>query len=383
MNIAVVVRTLKVGGMERVAISLAEAFAENGHNAHLIYFKTKKETFTPKKSVLLHHFNLDFLMHISIIGFLWELCSRVLNVIFRKSYFLWKGLLTSKLFEYKLAKLEEKYGKFDLIIIRGIGTLEMIYKFKDDRLIFVAENVFSFETSNSKLKQLQINLLLNNRNIVTVSDPVKKNFENLSSKMNIAFRKLETITNPIDFHSTQELSNAYKPQINEPFILSVGRIVPAKNIPLLIEAYAYAKDKYALKHKLVIVGDGSDMTTIKKKIESLKINEDVLLQGQLLNPFPWMKHADLFVLSSKIEGLGMVLLEALACGTKVAATRSKGGVTDIMNGELTNYLAEQTPQALGEKIFEALNDKKEIYFESYLEKFKPEYIVHEYLTHFK
>jgi len=59
LRVAVVVRSLKIGGMERVAVNLAEAFADAGDESHLIYFKEKKRAFTPKKSVFFHHFDLD------------------------------------------------------------------------------------------------------------------------------------------------------------------------------------------------------------------------------------------------------------------------------------------------------------------------------------
>ena len=382
MKVAVVVRTLQIGGMERVAISLAEAFASSGHEAHLIYFKTKQETLKPKENVKLHHFKLDFLMHLTIIGFIWEFFSRVLNSIFRKSYFLWKGLFTSKIFEYKLSNLEKQYGKFDLIIVRGQGTLEVIHNFKDDRLVFVSESIFSYGTLNKFIRKLQIQALFQNRNLVTVSEGVLDGFKEAIIKENLTIKKLVTITNPIEIEYTKFLAHQYTPNIDSPYILSVGRIIPSKNIPLLIEAYSYAKQQFHIKHKLVIVGDGSEISLVKEKIKALNLQDDILLEGQLINPFPWMRGADLFILSSKIEGLGMVLLEALACETKVIATKSQGGVTDIMNGELAHYLAEQTPQALGEKIFEALNDNKELDFDKYLAKFKPEYIVNEYLKHF-
>lgn len=73
MRVAIIVRSLKIGGMERVAISLAEAFAINGHEAHLIYFKNKKNPLTPSKIVKLHQFKLDRLMLLTGVGLIWEL----------------------------------------------------------------------------------------------------------------------------------------------------------------------------------------------------------------------------------------------------------------------------------------------------------------------
>ncbi|NPA66196.1 MAG: glycosyltransferase, partial [Epsilonproteobacteria bacterium] len=91
MRVAVVVRSLKIGGMERVAVNLAEAFADAGDESHLIYFKEKKRAFTPKKSVFFHHFDLDRTLNLTGIGFFLKLIAKLLNGIFRNSYFLYEG----------------------------------------------------------------------------------------------------------------------------------------------------------------------------------------------------------------------------------------------------------------------------------------------------
>ncbi|MGO3346698.1 MAG: glycosyltransferase, partial [Marinomonas sp.] len=106
------------------------------------------------------------------------------------------------------------------------------------------------------------------------------------------------------------------------------------------------------------------------------------LWGHFNNPFPWYKKADLFVLSSKSEGLGMVIIESLACGTPVVATNCPGGVHDIMQGKLSRYLAEQNSKVLAEKIALALEEKDSIIslpdVASSLEKFDENYIVQQY-----
>jgi len=381
MRVAIIVRTLKIGGMERVAISLAKAFYDEGHDSHLIYFKNKKNTLTVNKEIKLHHFNLDKIITLSIVGFFWELFSRITNIFLRKSYPLIKGLLSSQIFKIKLLMLEREYGKFDLIILRGQGTLEMIYKNNDPRIIMVAENIFSYGSICSLLK-FQIRAYYENRNIACVSNGVVQSFQDLEIKEDFRSKKICKITNPIDTKQTQQLADAYIPDYDKRFILSVGRIVPAKNIPLLIKAYAYARSHYNVTHNLVIVGEGSELKNVKDTISSLSLERYVHFTGVLDNPFPWMKKADLFILSSKFEGLGMVLLESMACGTKVVATKSEGGVIDIMNNELENYLAEQTPQDLAHKIFTTLNDNSNINFQTHLNNFLPHSIVSNYIKEF-
>ena len=67
MRIAVVIRSLNMGGMQRSAVNLAESFAEAGHESHLIYFSEKNRVFTPNSSVMLHHFDMKKSSNFSVI----------------------------------------------------------------------------------------------------------------------------------------------------------------------------------------------------------------------------------------------------------------------------------------------------------------------------
>ncbi len=381
MRVAVVVRSLKIGGMERVAVSLSEAFASCGHDAHLVYFKNKKNAISPNSSVTLHHFNLDRLMLLSVAGFFYEIAARFLNIFVRKSYPTLKGAFTSQIFKIKLHLLEKKHGKIDLIIVRGQGTLEMIYDFRDDRVVAVLENIFSYGTINPYLKNRQIKLLYKDRNLAAVSDGVKDNFQKLQKVEDFECKKLHKITNPLNLEEISRLSTISKPDIESRYIISVGRIVKAKNLPLLLNAYSFARQKFGIDHLLVVVGDGSELKSIKNLSAELGIEKWVFFTGELSNPHTWMRGADLFVLSSKFEGLGMVLLEALASGTKVIATDSEGGVREIMKGRLERYLVEQDIEALGAKIAQVLAEDDEDFSECLVD-FLPQTIVKNYLCSF-
>jgi len=380
MRIAVVVRSLAIGGMERVAVSLSEALADEGHESHLIYFRHINKFLMPKKGVHQHNFALKREMDWSGIGLVWKYIAKILNALIRKSFFVWSGLFTAPLFSYHLWSLEKEYGRFDLIIFRGQGTFEMIWPLHDDRFVFVNEGNLCDDGYNS-LEKIYAKLLFNNRKIVSVSDGVMDSFLSLQKSAGFQAKQAVTITNPIDVVATRTQADAYIPDIDTPYILSVGRLHPVKNISLLVEAYGYAREHFNLTHKLVIIGEGKDRPVIEKKISELHLDDYIVMKGQITNPFPWMKHAKLFVLSSKSEGLGMVLLESMACGTAVVATDSPGGVRGVMKGELSSNLSEQSVSSLASKIVEVLS-KKPLDYSFYLTPYLPQTITNQFIENF-
>ncbi len=376
MRVAVVVRSLKIGGMERAAVNLADAFAAQGHDVHLVHFK-KERVLTPGNGVTLHRFDLDRQMRRSAAGLAWELFSRLLNAAVRRSYFLNAGLYLTRLFRERIEALEAEGGPFDLIVARGQGTFETLWAFRDPRFVQVVESMFLFP--GTPLQNFYLRRLYDGKRIVCVSTGVKERFVQTAQAAGFTPASVDVITNPVDFDAVAQAADAFVPDIEGPYILSVGRITPNKNLSLLIDAYLLLRERLDDAPQLVIVGDGHDRANIEAKIADAKAGAFIRLTGKLPNPYPWMKHAALFVLSSRFEGLGMVLIEAMACGTKVVATRAPGGVTDIMRGGLEAYLSDHDPDALARKMRFALEHDRPDYTKA-LEPFRPERVIRQWQT---
>ncbi|MCW8329587.1 glycosyltransferase [Photobacterium sp. SDRW27] len=363
--------------MERVAVNLADAFSAQGHNVDLIYLKNNKVELTPdNKNIPIHQFYLDKLMMMTGIGLLWEVFARLMNVILPKSLFVWKGLIQSQIFKYKLGQLEKNGQPFDMIIMRGQGTFELLWQNKDPRYIQVCENIFS-STSPNTLQSWYAKLLFQNKNIACVSEPVLENFKQYQAAAGFTVNKLATITNPLD--SKQIGDKALQPLESlptQPYILGLGRFVPQKDFPLLVKAYDILRKDYGIEHQLVLVGDGKESDTIKQLVESLGLTKHVVMPGATLTPYIWMHHSDLFVLSSKFEGLGMVIIEAFAAGTNVVATRCPGGVQSVMGSPaLTEQLADMSPEGLAKVIHATLQkERPQTEIEQLLQRHAPEKI---------
>lgn len=115
----------------------------------------------------------------------------------------------------------------------------------------------------------------------------------------------------------------------EPVLVAAGRLVEQKDYPTLLEAFAkLLKRKRA---RLIILGDGPMRKELKSLAGTLSIDDRVDMPGFVQNPLPFMSNAAAFVLSSRFEGFGNVLVEALACGTQVVSTDCPHGPAEILD----------------------------------------------------
>jgi len=114
-----------------------------------------------------------------------------------------------------------------------------------------------------------------------------------------------------------------------PVIVGMGRLTHQKNFEALIRAFAIVRER--VPSRLIIMGDGEQRPRLEKLCDSLGIADEVDLPGFVANPYPVLSKASLFVLSSRWEGLPWVLIEALACGTKVVAADCPSGPREILD----------------------------------------------------
>jgi glycosyltransferase involved in cell wall biosynthesis len=378
MRTLVIVRTLKTGGMERVAVNLADAFADQGHESHLLYFKIRKDPLYPNnKKVLLHEFNVNKLTLRRPLGIMVEIAAKLCNLAWRKSHFLIAGWYGGQQLQNKIAQLEQQHGTFDRIIFRGEGTYESAWSFKHPNAIYVLENLVKANSNSKRLAKKRFNVLFHNKQLAAVSTGVKNAAISLFTKENITPKHIQVITNPCPIEQIRQQANVQKPHDmpKGPYMINVARLVPQKDQNMLLEAYAKSRQTLPL----VIVGDGKLKIELKNKAKSLGIENNVYFAGNQTNPYVWMKHASLFILSSKIEGLGIVLFESLACGTPIISVDCPGGVRDIFKEELEPYLCEQNADALAQKIDQVIEQNGYPIKEEWIEDFKPENVVKAFL----
>lgn len=140
-----------------------------------------------------------------------------------------------------------------------------------------------------------------------------------------------------------------------PVAVAVGRLTAQKDFPTLLRAVVACRREVPLR--LVIFGEGEDRAALEADIVELGLTGSVSLAGFRPNPFPDVRAADVFVLSSRWEGLPTVLIEAMAVGTKVVATDCPSGPFEILRGgELGHLVPVGDAEALARAILATLAD---------------------------
>ncbi len=116
-----------------------------------------------------------------------------------------------------------------------------------------------------------------------------------------------------------------------PVLVAVGRLIRQKGFDLLLQALSRCEGA-GRKARLVIVGEGPERRALAALAHELGVAERVLMAGFVADPAAWYAHGDVFVLSSRWEGFGHVMVEAMACGLPVVAFDCPYGPVDILGG---------------------------------------------------
>lgn len=151
------------------------------------------------------------------------------------------------------------------------------------------------------------------KNNVCVSEGLKRE---MKEKMGI--KKLECIYNPIDLQRIYELRQNSIGDISKPYILVVGRLIQTKRFDRAIKIFK--KGEFYKKYDLYIIGEGELKSELIKLTNKLELQHSVKFLGWQNNVYKWMNKAELVLQTSDREAFPMILIEALASGTKVVAS---------------------------------------------------------------
>lgn len=328
-KIAIIIDSLAGGGAEKVMLEIAKGFLSKHVKVNFYIRKNRIKHAIPDN---LNLFCLDEI--------------KTQQKMRRKDY----ALL--------LKKVLTKDGPFDLILSNLESTDKMVRLLQFPNTYFVIHNTISQKLkkryANAKFihkikylrEILKFKRLYHHQNLITVSRGVQKD---LLTTLHIKPKFITTIYNPFDINRIRKKALESNPLIpKEPYIIHVGRfLIEHKGQDILLEAYQHAN----IKEKLVLMGEGQDKQKILDIIQKLNIEEKVIVLNFQKNPYPLIKNAEAFVLSSDYEGLPTVLIEALILQTPIVSTDCPSGPREILESSLSKYLSScNDPIMLGKKL---------------------------------
>jgi glycosyltransferase involved in cell wall biosynthesis len=137
-----------------------------------------------------------------------------------------------------------------------------------------------------------------------------------------------------------------------PVVVAMGRLVPQKDFETLIRAFAMVPPPA----RLMILGEGPLEDELRTLTQTLGVGDRVAFAGFRTNPLPYLRMATLFVMSSRFEGFGNVLVEALASGTPVVSTDCPHGPSEILErGRFGRLVPVGDPTRLADAMIQALD----------------------------
>lgn len=183
---------------------------------------------------------------------------------------------------------------------------------------------------------------------VAVSDGIARE---LVSTCGVPPRKVVRIYNAVidpEFgaRANQPVTHPWFHDGRGPVFITAARLTPQKDQSTLLQAMALHV-RNGGRGRLLILGTGPSRVSLEALVHELQIANSVDFVGFQSNPLPWFRSADLFVLSSRAEGFGIALAEAMGCGTPAVSTDSHHGPSEILGqGRYGVLVPPQDPPAL-------------------------------------
>jgi len=313
MKIVQLIYSLSSGGAERFVVDLSNELARQGHEVHLVIFRSGEGSefyrFLIDESVVFHNMNIK------------------------------KGFGVSPVF-----KVMNELREINPDVVHAhLNVVPYLYIFslmnKCIKVIHTLHNIASRTVGS--LFQVRINQFMYKRNIiqpVAISDVCADSFRSF-----YGIESIEVIDNgrsPVvagdEYSCASEQINSFLQGSKKPVFVHVARFHPQKNQDLLISSFNKLHDE-GVGFLLLVIGSGYDRPG-EAQILRDKACTSIKFLGEKRNVGDYLLLADAFCLSSHYEGLPISLLEALSAGCVPICT-AVGGIPDVITDGVTGYLS--------------------------------------------
>ena len=321
------------GGTEKFARTLSLCLAQAGYKIKVVTGKNWKV------SGLYPHFanrveiKLISVLHCRVLGTFWYLLMLTFYLLLRRKEYLLVQIFFLK-YTALVASLVGKLLRKKIICRLSCGgrfsdVLALRRKFAGSLLVWMAK------------KKIDVFVVMSH---AMEEELVEYGFPG---------EKIRLIPNGVDTDFFQP--TVVKKPSQDKKILFVGRLTEQKGVEYLLQAISSIRFD---RMQLVIVGEGERYSYLQKLAEHLSVRDKVIFTGFQSQILPYLQAADLFVLPSLAEGLSNALLEAMACGLPVVATRVSGN-QDVIEDGVNGFLVEpKDVRGLAEAIEKILVDEK-------------------------
>lgn len=281
--------------------------------------------------------------------------SKNIKKILKKLYLIF--LMRTKLIAKKIIKERKKciHKKYDVEIAFKDGFCAIFTAYGDSvKKYHWLHTDYSMYDCTSNYHSLFEEVFLKFDKIIGISKAVIKKF---NEKYNIT--KTDVIYNLINEEKIKKRSEEFQVKNNKESLnfISIGRFHEMKGYDRLINVFSRLnKENLLNKVTLRLVGDGPDFNLVKQLINNNNLNDFVTLEGLKKNPFPYVKSSDIFLMCSRYEPFGLVILESMILGVPVLST-SVASINEIMNKKY-GIIVENSEEGLYNGIKEIIKDKK-------------------------
>ena len=326
------------GGAERVLIDLLSNLDQEKYDIDLCLM-TREGILLPEVP-----------SHVNIIS-LWPTYTKYYKLAFRLS----KWGITDYLFKRVLTnKLGSKYD-VEISFLEGMPLkLHALMNTTAKKITWVHCDLYNFHYTNNQFKKgEELKAYSKMDNIVCVSNDALIAF---NKRFPTCDTPQEVIYNPVDIDKIQRLSTTFMPTTKDKFtIVTVGRLTMPKKMDRILRLATRLKNEDIRCH-FQIIGDGELKTDLQELANELQVEDCVGFLGFVKNPYPYIKNADLMVVSSGFEGFGLVVCEAMCLGTPVVSTKTAGPV-EIIDHDTYGLLCEHDDEAIYQVVKKMIQDR--------------------------
>lgn len=237
----------------------------------------------------------------------------------------------------------------------GLNKLGLPARVAGIRRIVVTEHSV-LDVSQTMAGRLRVRLNWRLASAMTVVHPGIKAY--LCGRLGVPKERVSVIPVGIDlqrFHNNDRADRRRALGVSDEFVFAfVGRLAPVKRVPQLVEAFLAVQSEGAPPARLMVIGDGEEMPSVRSLAATHPLGGRVILAGEQSEVRPYLAAADAFVLNSSSEGMPRALLEAMASGLP-ALSPAVGHIPDLITGR--GWLTDpESPASLGKTMRQMLEN---------------------------